>query len=104
MTCHFIIFISDFLWNSTFDPGTKYFITVEACNEALLCRNISSDGIVLDDSPPVQGLVRIGSLSSHQTYIPRKYTKVCLFIPRHTIVALYYGFTLGVHVSVRTHK
>ena len=60
------------MWNSTFTPGETYFITVEACNRAGLCSAIASDGIVLDDSPPIPGLVRVGSSTYHQSFIPRK--------------------------------
>ena len=60
------------MWNSSFTPGEKYFITVEACNRAGLCHTMSSDGIVLDDSPPIAGLVRVGSNTYHQSFIPRK--------------------------------
>ena len=71
--CDEIFLILATVWNSTFTTGEKYFVTIEACNEAFLCRILASDGIILDDSPPIQGLVRVGSLSNHQTYIPRKY-------------------------------
>ena len=62
----------DFIWHSSFTPGEKYFITVQACNGADLCRSVSSDGIVLDDSPPIAGLVRVGSSSYYQKFIPSK--------------------------------
>ena len=64
--------ILDILWNSTFILGEKYYITVEACNGAGVCHSVSSDGLVLDNSPPTPGIVRVGSSSYHQTYIPRK--------------------------------
>jgi len=59
-------------WHRKFRPGQWYYITVEACNYAGLCTRKASNGIVLDNSPPIHGLVRVGSSSQHQNYIPRK--------------------------------
>ncbi|XP_071084119.1 uncharacterized protein [Haliotis cracherodii] len=43
-------------------PGVKYFTTVTACNTADLCSSSStSDGVVLDSSPPVSGTVQDGT-------------------------------------------
>ena len=61
------------MWNSSFATGETYFITVEACNGAGLCHSMSSDGVLLDDSPPIPGLVKVGSNSEHQTYISSRY-------------------------------
>jgi len=33
--------------------GLKVFVTVEACNHAHLCVQLSSDGVIIDSSPPV---------------------------------------------------
>ena len=72
VTAHISFLFSDMIWNDTFVPGQKYFITVEACNGANLCKKRSSNGIILDNSPPVNGLVRVGSHGDHQTYQPHK--------------------------------
>ncbi|XP_046562884.1 uncharacterized protein LOC124271767 [Haliotis rubra] len=43
-------------------PGVKYFTTVTACNTAGLCSSSStSDGVILDSSPPVPGTVQDGT-------------------------------------------
>ena len=41
----------------SFEPGTRYYITVRAVNSIGLQTEVSSDGFVLDDSPPVVGVV-----------------------------------------------
>ena len=64
--------ISDITWNATFIHGEKYYITVEACNVAGLCKTLSSDGVLLDNSPPIPGWVQVGSSSRNHTYLPRK--------------------------------
>ncbi|XP_060552014.1 uncharacterized protein LOC132713433 isoform X3 [Ruditapes philippinarum] len=61
---------TDKTWNGTYRVGVKYFITVEACNGAEACRTISSDGLMLDNSPPISGTVRVGSGSQHRKYLP----------------------------------
>ncbi|XP_078682399.1 uncharacterized protein LOC144916875 [Branchiostoma floridae x Branchiostoma belcheri] len=40
--------------------GKRYYITVTACNMADLCTSVSSDGVVIDNSPPVAGIVYDG--------------------------------------------
>jgi hypothetical protein len=65
-----LIVITDKTWNGTYRVGVKYFITVEACNGAEACRTISSDGLMLDNSPPISGTVRVGSGSQHRKYLP----------------------------------
>ncbi|XP_046543946.1 uncharacterized protein LOC124254113 [Haliotis rubra] len=43
-------------------PGRKYFTTVTACNTAGVCSSpSSSDGVILDSSPPVTGTVQDGT-------------------------------------------
>ena len=44
----------------------------------------------------------MNSLNNHFLIAPyKKIIQVTIFIPRHTIVTGYYGFTLDVHVPVR---
>ena len=71
------------MWNSSFATGETYFITVEACNGASLCHSMSSDGVLLDDSPPIPGLVKVGSNSEHQTYISSRYVYCILSATSH---------------------
>ncbi|KAL4218491.1 hypothetical protein ACF0H5_023225 [Mactra antiquata] len=59
-------------WHGTFDIGTTYYIIVEACNKAGLCIQRTSDGVTIDNSPPIQGLVRVGSTDQHHKYLPRR--------------------------------
>ncbi len=43
-------------------PGRKYFTTVTACNTAGVCSSpSSSDGVILDGTPPVTGTVQDGT-------------------------------------------
>jgi hypothetical protein len=41
----------------SFEPGTRYYTTVRAVNSIGLQTEVSSDGFVLDDNPPVVGVV-----------------------------------------------
>ena len=41
-------------------PGLTYYVTVTACNAADLCTSVTSDGVVVDDSPPLPGRVYDG--------------------------------------------
>ncbi|XP_053405466.1 uncharacterized protein LOC128558962 [Mercenaria mercenaria] len=63
---------TDMAWNGTFITGQKYYITVDACNSAGLCTSFSSDGILLDNSPPITGVVKIGSGNAHLKFIPQR--------------------------------
>ncbi|KAJ8302438.1 hypothetical protein KUTeg_018834, partial [Tegillarca granosa] len=58
-------------WQHHFQPGTRYYITVEACNGAGLCRSESSNGIIIDNSPPIPGLVHVGMTGKHVKYLPQ---------------------------------
>ncbi|WAR31711.1 hypothetical protein MAR_034253 [Mya arenaria] len=60
----------DIIWNGPFIPGEKYYATVESCNKAGLCTQRSSDGIILDNSPPIIGRVQAGSSVRHSRYLP----------------------------------
>lgn len=54
--------ISDFqLTDIHLGSGMKYYVTVTACNTAVLCVSVSSDGIVIDNSPPKTGSVQDGT-------------------------------------------
>lgn len=57
----------------------RYYVVVEACNGVDLCSLMYSDGIILDKTPPVTGLVTIGQ-SKHESYIPDKWV-VYIFHP-----------------------
>ena len=41
----------------TLEHGVTYYTTVEACNGAGLCVTVTSDGIIVDTSPPVAGVL-----------------------------------------------
>ncbi|KAL3857352.1 hypothetical protein ACJMK2_012028 [Sinanodonta woodiana] len=58
----------EYTWKGTFTPGVKYFVTVEACNGAALCTRRSSNGMILDNSPPVPGLVHVGMSDKHEIF------------------------------------
>jgi len=48
--------------------GIKYFTTVTACNTADLCTSVTSDGVVVDNSPPTAGVVQDGSTDNDIEY------------------------------------
>ncbi|XP_061182901.1 uncharacterized protein LOC133191190 [Saccostrea echinata] len=58
----------EWTWFKSFRRGVKYFATVESCNKAGLCSVASSNGIILDDSPPIPGRVLIGG--NNDRYVP----------------------------------
>ncbi|WAR31796.1 hypothetical protein MAR_034338, partial [Mya arenaria] len=60
----------DVIWKGPFIPGEKYYTTVESCNKVGLCTQRSSDGIILDNSPPIMGRVQAGSGIHHSRYVP----------------------------------
>lgn len=41
--------------------GIRYYTTVTACNTADLCTSSTSDGVVIDNSPPNSGKVKDGA-------------------------------------------
>ncbi|KAK3103998.1 hypothetical protein FSP39_023536 [Pinctada imbricata] len=69
---HYVGNQTSWTWHGSFIHGAKYYALVEACNGALLCTKIASNGILIDDSPPIPGLVRIGNLDHTTRYIPKR--------------------------------
>ncbi|XP_035661568.1 uncharacterized protein LOC118405866 [Branchiostoma floridae] len=51
-------------------PGFTYYVTITACNAAQLCTTFSSDGVLMDDTPPVAGTVRDGAADMDLQYQP----------------------------------
>jgi len=41
--------------------GIKYYVMVTVCNTAELCTSVSSDGVMIDNSPPKAGIVQDGA-------------------------------------------
>ncbi|KAK3101031.1 hypothetical protein FSP39_000383, partial [Pinctada imbricata] len=62
-----------------FGAGLTYYTTVKACNTADMCTSVTSDGVIMDISPPTMGVVQDGTTSndieyqSVQTYIGAKW-------------------------------
>lgn len=81
--------IADISWNGPFIPGEKYYITVEACNGADLCTIVSSDGLVVDNSLPVKGLVEVGPGDGHNKYLSHVYVTYGFSISCMHIVYVY---------------
>ncbi|XP_078701246.1 uncharacterized protein LOC144927586 [Branchiostoma floridae x Branchiostoma belcheri] len=54
-------------------PGFTYYVTITACNAAQLCTTTSSDGVLMDDTPPVAGTVRDGAADVDVQYQPSTY-------------------------------
>ena len=74
--CHInnvLMNMPDVSWNGPFTPGQKYFVIVEACNKADLCTRRVSDGIIVDNSPPIRGLVRVGPGDGHRKYLGHRF-------------------------------
>lgn len=44
-----------------FGPGITYYTTVMACNTADYCTTATSDGVIMDNSPPSIGIVIDGT-------------------------------------------
>ncbi|XP_041351011.1 uncharacterized protein LOC121369994 [Gigantopelta aegis] len=59
--------------------GVTYFVTVTACNSASLCTSVTSDGIIIDSSPPTKGHVMDGlgstttQFQASQTFVGAKW-------------------------------
>ncbi|XP_066263995.1 uncharacterized protein [Branchiostoma lanceolatum] len=53
--------------------GFTYYVTVTACNAAQLCTTASSDGVLIDDTPPVAGTVYDGAADMDLQYQPSAY-------------------------------
>ncbi|CAG2198380.1 unnamed protein product [Mytilus edulis] len=49
------------LSNVNLEAGITYYSTVTACNTGNLCTSATSDGVVIDNSPPVPGIVQDGT-------------------------------------------
>ncbi|XP_062567668.1 LOW QUALITY PROTEIN: uncharacterized protein LOC134229901 [Saccostrea cucullata] len=62
---------TNFTWEEEFEVGRKYFVFVESCNGVRLCSIAHSDGITLDKTPPIPGVISIGH-SYHDSFIPDK--------------------------------
>jgi len=56
----YIIVVEFTLFNINLEAGIRYYSTVTACNTANLCTSVTSDGVVIDNSPPVPGIVQDG--------------------------------------------
>lgn len=41
--------------------GLRYYTTVTACNTADMCSTVTSDGVIIDNSPPLAGAVQDGT-------------------------------------------
>lgn len=73
--CHYFL---DNSWSGVFEPGVQYYATVKACNRAGLCSLKSSNGVIMDNSPPVPGLIHIGFSGHHEPFLPYKYVRFSL--------------------------
>ncbi|KAI0232203.1 hypothetical protein LSAT2_017453, partial [Lamellibrachia satsuma] len=65
---HVGITTSVHLSDVTLEHGVTYYTTVEACNGAGLCVTVTSDGIIVDTSPPVAGVLFDGIGSNDIEY------------------------------------
>ncbi|XP_060604506.1 uncharacterized protein LOC132757271 [Ruditapes philippinarum] len=48
--------------------GLHYYVTVTACNTAGLCSSATSDGFVVDSTPPIRGIVTDGPFETELQY------------------------------------
>ena len=62
--------------------GIKYFVTVTACNTADLCSSATSDGFIVDTTPPIKGYVLDGTLSKDIQYQSARLVELIISIIR----------------------
>jgi hypothetical protein len=62
------MFVEISLDNLKLAQGVRYYTTVTACNSADLCTSKSSDGIMVDTSPPTTGRVLDGTTGKDIRY------------------------------------
>ncbi|VDI12754.1 Hypothetical predicted protein [Mytilus galloprovincialis] len=55
-------------WTSTFVQGVRYYCILKACNRAGLCSHDASNGIIIDNSAPIPGIVVVGEPGIHSRY------------------------------------
>jgi len=60
------------VWTLDFDLGVRYFCLVEACNAVELCSIQTSNGIIIDNSPPIPGIIHIGIAGMHSKYLSQR--------------------------------
>lgn len=63
--------------------GMRYYTTITACNMADLCISATSDGFVVDSTPPNAGVVIDGVLDKDVNYQASRfdsYNYVCLYL------------------------
>ncbi|XP_063408929.1 uncharacterized protein LOC134692410 [Mytilus trossulus] len=65
-----------------FAVGRRYYTTVTACNTADLCSSVTSDGVIIDNSPP-----NIGKIKDGADYIDIHYQPL-----RSYVAATWHGF------------
>ncbi|XP_063415906.1 uncharacterized protein LOC134697555 [Mytilus trossulus] len=70
------------LENTHLGTGLRYYTTVTACNTAEMCTTVTSDGVIIDNSPPTPGTVQDGT-----GYYDTEYQSMKNFIS-----AKWYGF------------
>lgn len=69
--------ISDFtLFPVHLVQGYRYYSTITACNTADLCSSVTSDGVIIDSSPPTVGVVQDGVEMYDTHYQSMRY--ICL--------------------------
>ena len=64
-----VSYFTDYCWRLSLVPGLTYFTFVEAYNGAGLCSQSVSDGIIVDNSPPLTGLVYIQGVTGRMVYL-----------------------------------
>ncbi|CAC5378371.1 unnamed protein product [Mytilus coruscus] len=55
-------------WISNFVQGVRHYCILKACNGARLCSHSSSNGVLIDNSAPIPGLVVVGEPGIHSRY------------------------------------
>lgn len=93
--------LQDFTWKGEFDVGVKLFVLLEACNGASMCSSAHSDGIIIDKTPPVPGLVTIGR-STHDSFIPDKYVVLTFALLIHYMFRFIHE-TMKFYLHFRPH-
>ncbi|XP_033730988.1 uncharacterized protein LOC117320520 [Pecten maximus] len=59
-------------WSVPLEEGVIYYVTVQACNTGGLCTDATSNGVLVDHSPPIRGQVLVGRAEGHLNYIGQR--------------------------------
>ncbi|XP_069118476.1 uncharacterized protein [Argopecten irradians] len=68
----FVGLSTNMTWSVHLEQGVTYYVTVQACNTGEMCTDVTSNGVLVDHSPPIPGQVLVGRADGHQHYIGQR--------------------------------